>query len=135
VRESVCGAWSHGIAHEKCYGGSHEFLLVLLPDGRGSYRHSGWWVYRYFLLRWELSDSGVLSLQCEQSRVYTDMGYGSECVRVARTPVSVEFDTAQGRERLTVPLLNREPSDFYLLTRTDAEQCLGLEFLNTSEFG
>jgi hypothetical protein len=122
--EELIGHWSHGIAHGY-YGGSHDFSLVFLRDGRGAFIHDGWWTYRYSSFRWTLR-KGVLVLSDQR---YTDpQGFSqSRCLMVAG-PVIASHDAAQARERIDVPLVG-EPHDYYLLTRDVAEADLHLEHL------
>jgi len=77
--DNLIGQWSHGIAHDY-YGGSHDYRLVFLADGRGSFTHDGWWTYRYVEFDWQLRpDRLVLSNQ--RSRVFSWMGHSQRCLQ------------------------------------------------------
>jgi hypothetical protein len=122
----LVGHWSHGIAHENYYGGSHEYAFVLLPDGRGSYTHDGWLTYRFASFRWRI-DENTLVLSEQRFRIFHSMGHEQRCLQVEGA-LSLTYDTTQGRERLDIPLVD-EPKDFYLVSRDVSEADLKLEYL------
>jgi len=119
----LIGHWSHGLAHD--YGGSHDFSLIFLADGRGAFIHDGWWTYRVGSFRWRLR-RGELVLTSQ--RFWDPDGWmGNRCLQIAG-PVVASFDPVQKRERLDILLLD-EPNDYYLVTREVGEKDLQLEHL------
>ncbi len=118
------GYWSHGIAHGY-YGGSHEYRLILLEDGRGAFIHDGWWVYRYGAFQWNRCNETITLTQ--QRFIDGAMGTGNRCLRLDGRAL-LSFDKALERERMDVPLIG-EPHDYYLITRDVTEANLHLEYL------
>jgi hypothetical protein len=130
----LVGVWSHGVIHAY-YGGSHDFRLVLMPDGIGSYRHDGWWVYRYALFHWDLIDGNILRFNRQRNRINGFMERNSpKRIEIENKPVLLDFDNSHSLERLVVPLKS-EPNDFYLLSRdpTDMASELHTEYLHAGE--
>jgi hypothetical protein len=128
--EKLVGHWSHGVAHGY-YGGSHDFSLVFLSDGRGAFIHDGWWTYRYGTFHWKIR-GGVLALAGQR---YADPQRYTErrCLRLEGV-VRASYDPGQQRERLDVPLVD-EPNDYYLISRDVAETDLHLEYLRIGDGG
>ncbi len=122
----LVGHWSHGVAHGY-YGGSHEYAIVLLADGRGSFIHDGWWTYRYASFRWTIDGMKLAVTQQRYREISMGMGNGRRSLQI-EGPVSIRFDTVHQRERLDIPLVD-EPNDFYLITRDVGEADLHLEHL------
>jgi len=121
----LVGHWSHGVAHGY-YGGSHDFSLVLLADGRGSFIHDGWCTYRFASFQWSI-EAGTLVISTQRFCAFSPMGHDRRCLQIGGS-VSLRFDSTQQRERLDIPLAD-EPSDFYLVTRDVREADLQLEHL------
>jgi hypothetical protein len=124
----LVGHWSHGIAHGY-YGGSHDFSLVLLADGRGSFTHDGWWTYRFAAFRWRLD--GTRLFITEQRYSDPQRFSTKRCLQIDG-PLSLQFDSAQQRNRLDLPLVD-EPHDFYLVNRNVIEADLHLEHLTSGD--
>jgi hypothetical protein len=125
LTSQLVGRWSHGVAHN-CYGGSHDYVLVFLADGRGAFVHDGWWTYRYAAFRWRL-DGATLVLSQQRYRMLQPGMSERRCLQVDGA-LSLMFDSKQQRERLNIPFIE-EPNDFYLITREVRESDLMLEHL------
>jgi hypothetical protein len=109
----LIGAWSHGVANSS-QNGSHDFRLILLPDGRGSFWHDGWWRYRYFSFRWQFQNDR-LQLH-DQQLIVQDWDAGTGKLDLNNAPLNLVFDSKLNRECLIIPFIN-EPNEYWLLTR------------------
>jgi hypothetical protein len=112
AKSDLIGCWSHGVAYNY-YGGSHDYRLILLGDGRGCFIHDGWSTYRYADFAWKVDMSRLVLLgqrYCELMKFTSN-----RCLQIVGGS-SLGFDASQNRQRLDIPFLN-EPTDYYLVNR------------------
>ena len=120
VAADLIGHWWVGY-----YGGSDDYHIILLADGRGAFVHGGWWVYRYASFRWKPRGNRI-SITDQRYR-NLDMSYEKRCLQIDGN-FSLAFDPVQKRERLRLAI-DGEPTDYYLMKRAVGESDLHLEYL------